>query len=86
MRLIVTSGVTIISCALLADSFLGNLQERTMQTYDVSSREMVYYSHVIGSGYLLAISVLVGQFGEAFAYCYEYALLCKPPPTKRILI
>jgi adenosine 3'-phospho 5'-phosphosulfate transporter B3 len=64
--------VLIISCALLADAFLGNLQEKTLQQFDVSSREMVYYSHIIGSGYLLAITVAVGQFGPAFKYCWEF--------------
>lgn len=64
-------GTGIISCALIADAFIGNFQEKTLIQYNVSSREMALYSHLMGSGHLFIVLIVVGQLGPAFSFCLE---------------
>lgn len=64
-------GTGIICCALFADAFIGNFQEGTLTQYNVSSREMALYSHMMGSVQLFIVLVLVGQLVPAFSFCWE---------------
>ena len=64
-------GTGIICCALFADAFIGNFQEGTLTQYNVSSREMALYSHMMGSGQLLLVLILVGQLVPAFVFCWN---------------
>ncbi|VDN30601.1 unnamed protein product [Cylicostephanus goldi] len=57
-----------ISGALVADAIIGNLQEKVMKKYGGSSNEMVFYSYSIGSVYILVITILTGEFFEAFEF------------------
>ena len=41
IKLFMNLGVIMISCALIADGFLGNMQERVLATYHVSQNELV---------------------------------------------
>ncbi|CAJ0598965.1 unnamed protein product [Cylicocyclus nassatus] len=61
-------GYIMISGALIADAIIGNLQEKVMKKYGGSSNEMVFYSYSIGSVYILVITILTGEFHEAFAF------------------
>lgn len=64
-------GTGIICCALFADAFIGNFQESTLTQYNVSSREMALYSHMMGSVQLFAVLILVGQLVPAFSFCWQ---------------
>jgi len=64
-------GVLLISGALIGDAFIGNLQEKTMRTYNVHQRELVYYSYTIGCGYLLFISLITGELISALQFCAQ---------------
>lgn len=64
-------GTGIICCALFADAFIGNFQESTLTQYNVSSREMALYSHLMGSGQLFLVLILVGQLVPAFLFCWQ---------------
>lgn len=73
-------GTGIICCALFADAFIGNFQEGTMVQFNVSSREMALYAHMMGSAQLLLVLLLVGQLIPAFVFCWQnpiaYLYIC----------
>lgn len=62
-------GVALLCGALVGDAFISNLQEKTMKEFDVSKMEMVFYSHIIGCGYLVIILLGTGQLSEAVSFC-----------------
>lgn len=64
-------GVVYVSIALLADAVIGNVQEKSMNKYSSSTAEMIFYSKLIGSGYLLVVLFIKGEFFVAFWYCWE---------------
>ncbi|VDN23156.1 unnamed protein product [Cylicostephanus goldi] len=68
-------GYIMISGALVADAIIGNLQEKVMKKYGGSSNEMVFYSYSIGSVYILGITILTGEFFEAFEFFLNVSLL-----------
>ncbi|KAK0168670.1 hypothetical protein PV327_002447 [Microctonus hyperodae] len=76
------TGVIMISCALLCDAVIGNVQEKAMRQYKATNTEVVLYSYSIGFIYLLVILLITGQFQSGVAFCsnhlvetYGYALL-----------
>ncbi|XP_014221485.1 adenosine 3'-phospho 5'-phosphosulfate transporter 2 [Trichogramma pretiosum] len=75
-------GVVMISCALLCDALIGNIQEKTMKKFKAANAEIVLYSYSIGFVYLFIILLLTGDFFKGTAFCvknpvetYGYALL-----------
>eukprot|EP00080_Pristionchus_pacificus_P017906 PDM77926.1 pst-2 [Pristionchus pacificus] len=65
-------GYVMICGALLADAVIGNLQEKNMKKYGGSSNEMVLYSYSIGAAYIFVLTLLSGEFFEAFAFFAEH--------------
>lgn len=62
-------GVFLILCALASDSVAGNLQEKILQEGDQSPLELVFYSHAVGSVYLLIVCMITGQLTGAVTFC-----------------
>ena len=62
-------GILLISLALLFDATIGNVQEKTMKALKRSNTEMIYYSYLFGSGYLLIGLLLTNNFIEPFLFC-----------------
>jgi adenosine 3'-phospho 5'-phosphosulfate transporter B3 len=58
-------GVFMISLALIADSVIGNVQEKAMKKYRASNYEVVLYSYLFGMGYIFVVLLLTGQFPAA---------------------
>ncbi|OXU29825.1 hypothetical protein TSAR_010940 [Trichomalopsis sarcophagae] len=75
-------GVAMISCALLCDALIGNIQEKTMKQHKATNTEVVLYSYSIGFVYLFAILAFTGDMSRGASFCskhpletYGYALL-----------
>lgn len=62
-------GVTMISCALVFDAAIGNVQEKAMREYNASNVEVVFYSYGIGFVYLLSVLVLSGNIIPSMRFC-----------------
>ena len=78
-----TTGLAMISAALVADAAIGNMQEKEMKQHKASGAEVIYYSYSIGfvylfAGLLLADSLFSGaqffkeepvrRYGSAFLF------------------
>lgn len=61
-------GVFMISMALLCDAVIGNVQEKSMKTYQASNTEVVLYSYGIGFLYLLVILLGTGQLSDGVLF------------------
>lgn len=64
-------GVIIISLALLCDAVIGNVQEKVMKQFQATNNEVVFYSYVIASIYLLGFTLVSGVLQDGFVYCSE---------------
>ena len=62
-------GVAMISCALLCDALIGNIQEKTMKQHKASNTEVVLYSYSIGFVYLFAILAFTGDIVKGASFC-----------------
>ncbi|KAI6244174.1 UAA transporter domain containing protein [Aphelenchoides fujianensis] len=67
-------GYVMISCALVADAIIGNVQEKTMKQHKASNCEVVTYSYSLGVVYLFVGTVISGEFFEAFAFFAKHPL------------
>jgi len=63
------TGIFLISGALVSDAFISNLQEKTLKDYNVTQREMVFFSHTVGALYLLVFQLLTNQLHSAMQFC-----------------
>ena len=54
-----------VSLALLADAVIGNVQEKAMKKYNASNNEVVFYSYVMGLGYLAIALVATKELSPA---------------------
>ncbi|XP_017773021.1 PREDICTED: adenosine 3'-phospho 5'-phosphosulfate transporter 2 [Nicrophorus vespilloides] len=63
-----TSGVIMISLALLCDAVIGNVQEKSMKKSGASNAEVVLYSYSIGFAYLFIIMVISGSFTDGITF------------------
>ncbi|XP_066155080.1 adenosine 3'-phospho 5'-phosphosulfate transporter 2 [Euwallacea fornicatus] len=63
-----TTGITMISLALLCDAIIGNVQEKNMKAYEALNAEVVLYSYALGFVYLFTVMLFTGDFmaGAAF--------------------
>ena len=62
-------GVAMISCALLCDALIGNIQEKTMKQNKAVNAEIVLYSYSIGFLYLLVILIITGDIFKGTEFC-----------------
>lgn len=64
-------GVLMISCALLCDAAIGNVQEKSMKLHKASNAEVVLYSYSIGFVYLLVILLFSGNLTQSVRTCSQ---------------
>lgn len=67
-----TTGVIMISGALLCDAAIGNVQEKAMRDNKARSSEVVLYSYGIGFCYLFFIMIISGNFISGVKFCANY--------------
>lgn len=51
-----------ISLALLCDAIIGNVQEKSMKSYEAPNAEVVLYSYALGFVYIFAVMLFTGDF------------------------
>lgn len=64
-------GVIIISCALVFDAVIGNVQELAMKKHKASNSEVVFYSYGIGFLYLFVFMAISGDFVDGFQFSWN---------------
>jgi adenosine 3'-phospho 5'-phosphosulfate transporter B3 len=65
-------GVFMVSCALVADAIIGNVQEKAMKKFNSSNTEMVLYSYSIGFFYILFWELFVTfRLFSAMEFCFQ---------------
>ena len=69
-------GVFMISCALLCDAAIGNVQEKAMKSFKASNAEVVLYSYSIGFVYLFVILLLGGNLIPSVSQCSKVSCIC----------
>eukprot|EP00038_Savillea_parva_P030832 m.80597 g.80597 ORF g.80597 m.80597 type:complete len:363 (+) comp9364_c0_seq1:1350-2438(+) len=62
------TGVALISAALCADAIIGNVQERVMNKFEMTTVEMVHKSYLIGAGLIFALCVVKGEATPALEF------------------
>ncbi|GLV40726.1 PAPS transporter 2 [Carabus blaptoides fortunei] len=67
-----TTGVFMISMALMCDAAIGNVQEKSMKQYNASNTEVVLYSYSIGFFYIFVTMFLTGDFYKGMQFCAQY--------------
>ncbi|XP_050508634.1 adenosine 3'-phospho 5'-phosphosulfate transporter 2-like [Diabrotica virgifera virgifera] len=77
-----TTGIIMISMALLCDAIIGNVQEQSMKNYGAANAEVVLYSYGIGFLYIFAVMLVTGNFFDGINFfssnpkkMYGYAFL-----------
>ncbi|KAE9556213.1 hypothetical protein FO519_000552 [Halicephalobus sp. NKZ332] len=65
-------GYIMISLALVADAIIGNVQEKSMKTYNASNNEVVLFSYSIGCCYILTFLLVTGEFFEGFEFFWKH--------------
>lgn len=61
-------GVLIISCALVFDAVIGNVQELAMKKHKAPNSEVVFYSYGIGFLYLFVFMLFSGDLFSGFRF------------------
>ncbi|XP_012259944.2 adenosine 3'-phospho 5'-phosphosulfate transporter 2 [Athalia rosae] len=69
-----TIGVMMISCALLCDAVIGNLQEKAMKQHKATNTEVVLFSYSIGFLYLFFILLVTRDLQKGAAFCAEHPM------------
>ncbi|XP_014248308.1 adenosine 3'-phospho 5'-phosphosulfate transporter 2 [Cimex lectularius] len=64
-------GVCMISCALVCDAAIGNVQEKYMKANGASNTEVILYSYSIGFVYLLFVLLLTGDLKQGIHFSSE---------------
>uniref|UniRef100_A0A6M2DZ47 Adenosine 3'-phospho 5'-phosphosulfate transporter 2 n=1 Tax=Xenopsylla cheopis TaxID=163159 RepID=A0A6M2DZ47_XENCH len=77
-----TTGIIMISLALLCDAVIGNVQEKAMKEFSAPNAEVVLYSYSIGFIYLFIILLATNNLLSGIQFCamhpyetYGYGLL-----------
>lgn len=65
------AGVFMISCALLCDAVIGNVQEKYMRIYAASNTEVVLYSYGLGFLYLAVVMTISGGLFDGINFCSQ---------------
>lgn len=63
-----------ISCALLCDAIIGNVQEKMLKKFSASNTELVMYSYAIGFFYLFLLMLLTGSIWTGVLYVPKVVL------------
>lgn len=67
-----------ISCALLCDAVIGNVQEKSIKSFKASNAEVVLYSYFIGFVYLFIILLFSGNLTSSIGTCSKVHLFYVP--------
>lgn len=73
-----STGITMISLALLCDAIIGNVQEKNMKSYGAPNAEVVLYSYALGFVYIFVVMLLTGDFVAGVQFFGQVNRL-KPP-------
>lgn len=65
-------GIFMISCALLCDAAIGNVQEKSMKSFKASNAEVVFYSYFVGFVYLFLVFLFSGNLISSVTRCSKY--------------
>ncbi|XP_046746010.1 adenosine 3'-phospho 5'-phosphosulfate transporter 2 [Diprion similis] len=65
-------GIIMISCALLCDAVIGNVQEKAMREHKASNTEVVLFSYSIGFVYLFLILLTISELQKGASFCAEH--------------
>lgn len=65
------AGIFMISCALLCDAVIGNVQEKYMKLYGASNTEVVLYSYGLGFVYLAVTMTMTGGLFDGINFCSQ---------------
>lgn len=76
-------GVAMISCALLCDAVIGNIQEKAMKQHKATNTEVVLYSYSIGFLYLFIILTFTGDIVKGISFCGNVRYFFSPKYTKQ---
>lgn len=60
-----------ISCALLCDAAIGNVQEKAMKKFKAPNSEIIFYSYFIGFFYLFFTLLVDGDLFKGYSFCYQ---------------
>lgn len=64
-----------ISCALLFDAAIGNVQEKAMREYKAPNVEVVLYSYGIGFVYLFIILLFTNNIVDSVRFCATVSVI-----------
>lgn len=64
-----TTGIIMISLALLCDAVIGNVQEKAMKEFSAPNAEVVLYSYSIGFIYLFIILLATNNLLSGIQFC-----------------
>lgn len=70
-----TKGITMISMALLCDAVIGNVQEKSMKTFNAPNAEVVLFSYFIGFIYLFVVMLCTGDLTEGLQFFARVKLI-----------
>eukprot|EP00045_Choanoeca_perplexa_P003887 m.34174 g.34174 ORF g.34174 m.34174 type:complete len:314 (+) comp12278_c0_seq1:379-1320(+) len=62
------TGIFMVCGALAADAGIGNVQEKVMKAHGTSNTEMIHYSYLVGSVYLLVFCAATGELVDGLVY------------------
>lgn len=64
-------GMFLMSLSLVADSFLGNWQERTLKQYRCTPQQLVFYNSAVGAFFLTVVILVTGELRNAVVYSVQ---------------
>lgn len=67
----ITSGVVLISMALMCDAIIGNVQEGAMKRHGEGATQVVLYSYGLGFVLILVGLVATGQLFPGFSFAAQ---------------
>ena len=60
-----------ISSALVCDALIGNFQEKWMNKYNATNREVILFSYSLGLLYLFTIMLFSGSLWSGIIFCSD---------------
>jgi adenosine 3'-phospho 5'-phosphosulfate transporter B3 len=66
------AGLFLMAMSLVADSYLGNWQERTLRQYRCTPQQLVLYNSTVGACFLTLVTLISGELRSAAVYSVEH--------------
>lgn len=67
-----STGIILISLALISDGIIANVQERAMKQHSGNNSEIILYSYSIGCIYILVGLIISGSLLSAYEFCKNH--------------